>query len=131
MQELGRYDQPALWNYVLNHTGESKLIYCGHSQGTSQMFIAMSEQPDFFRSRCALAIMLAPVARVDNMSSTILQKMKENDTAVSIATKIGPELLPNPNVEGKVAAGFFKLTAGFGISLVSDDDSDACSKKGL
>lgn len=72
--------------------------------------------------------MLAPVARVDNMTSTTLQKMKERESAVKIAQKIGPELLPNPNVEGKISSGFFSLTAGFGVSLISDEDNKEVSK---
>ena len=68
--------------------------------------------------------MIAPVAHVHSMGSTTLQRMKENETAVTIARKIGPELQPNPFVEGKLSAGFFRMTAGFGVSLISDEDND-------
>lgn len=30
-EEMADYDQPALWKYVLNYTGASKLTYIGHS----------------------------------------------------------------------------------------------------
>ena len=30
---MAKYDLPASINYVLKHTGESKLDYVGHSQG--------------------------------------------------------------------------------------------------
>lgn len=33
--EMARYDQPALWEYIESVTGESKLVYIGHSQGTT------------------------------------------------------------------------------------------------
>jgi hypothetical protein len=73
--------------------------------------------------------MLAPVARVDRLTSTSLQTMKDNENAVAFALKIGPELLPNPNVDGKISSGFFKVTGAgkFGVGLISDEDSDAVS----
>ena len=48
-EELAEYDQPALWKYVLETTGAEKLTYIGHSQGTSQMFAALSgDKSDWF-----------------------------------------------------------------------------------
>jgi pimeloyl-ACP methyl ester carboxylesterase len=32
---MAEYDQPALWKYVMNITGVDKIIYIGHSQGTT------------------------------------------------------------------------------------------------
>jgi len=29
--EMAEFDQPALWKYVLNHTGAQKITYMGHS----------------------------------------------------------------------------------------------------
>ena len=49
--ELGKYDQPALWNYIRGVTGNSKASYIGHSQGTSQMFAALCTDPEFFKDR--------------------------------------------------------------------------------
>jgi hypothetical protein len=42
------------------------------------MFAALSENLDFFKPKINLAIMLAPVARVDRLSSSTLQKLKDN-----------------------------------------------------
>ena len=41
--EKGRYDIPANLNYVNQHTGGAKIIYIGYSQGTTQMFVALSD----------------------------------------------------------------------------------------
>ena len=41
-EKLGQYDLPAQVGMVLERTGQSKLTYIGHSQGTSQMFYALS-----------------------------------------------------------------------------------------
>ena len=34
-EDMGKYDQPALLNFVLSKTGAKTLSYIGHSQGTS------------------------------------------------------------------------------------------------
>lgn len=34
-QEMGQYDQPALFNYILSQTKVDSITYIGHSQGTS------------------------------------------------------------------------------------------------
>ena len=63
---MGKYDQPALMEYVLEKSGVENLTYVGHSQGTSQIFSALHENTEFFRKRVNLFIMLAPVARIDH-----------------------------------------------------------------
>ena len=73
---MATFDQPALWNHVINHTGVEKVIYIGHSQGTTQMFAALSENPQFFKEKMKCFIALAPVLRVQNLKSQRLQSMK-------------------------------------------------------
>jgi hypothetical protein len=48
------------------------LTYIGHSQGSTQMFVALSLNPDFFKDKINLAIMLAPVATVHNSTAKVL-----------------------------------------------------------
>jgi pimeloyl-ACP methyl ester carboxylesterase len=48
-EDMAKYDQPALFNYVLDKTGVRSVSYVGHSQGTTQMFAALSENFDFFK----------------------------------------------------------------------------------
>lgn len=40
---MADYDLPAVFKYIVNHTSQ-KIHYLGHSQGTVQMFIALSKQ---------------------------------------------------------------------------------------
>jgi len=37
---------------------------------------------------------------------------------------MGPEMLPNPQIEGKISSGFLKITGlhSFSIGLLSDED---------
>lgn len=41
--EMGKYDQPAMINAIINHLhGYNDLTYVGYSQGTTQMFSALA-----------------------------------------------------------------------------------------
>lgn len=62
-QEMGRYDLPAMITKILDVTGHEKIAYVGHSQGTSQMFAALScpQSAAFMNSKVAIFIALAPI----------------------------------------------------------------------
>jgi len=45
--EMGRYDLPAVLDYVLNVTGKSNLSYIGHSMGTTMFFVLLSTRPEY------------------------------------------------------------------------------------
>ena len=63
---MGQYDQPAIIDYILNITNNSKLAYIGHSQGTTQMFYALSKYGDTMREKLSLFVALAPVTKITN-----------------------------------------------------------------
>jgi pimeloyl-ACP methyl ester carboxylesterase len=42
--EMGKFDAPAQIDFVRLKTGAEKVTYIGHSQGTTQMFYAISER---------------------------------------------------------------------------------------
>lgn len=86
-EDMGKYDQPALFNYVLGKTGVKTVTYIGHSQGTSQMFCALSENLEFFKERLNLFIALAPVVRVDSCSSGLIRKLKDNENFEKMLVK--------------------------------------------
>lgn len=89
------------------------------------MFAALCENLEFFKPKINLAIMLAPVARVDRLSSPTIQKIKNNETLRDfIENTIGPEIMPTPQVDGKISAGLVKITglANFSVGLFSDED---------
>jgi lysosomal acid lipase/cholesteryl ester hydrolase len=58
---MGLYDVPAFIDFILAKTGQDKLTYVGHSQGTTQMFIGTSLIPDYYASTVNLFVALAPV----------------------------------------------------------------------
>jgi pimeloyl-ACP methyl ester carboxylesterase len=73
-QQMGRFDVPANIAYVLAQTGQATLSYAGHSQGTSQMFAALSykDTKDYVNSKVNVFIALAPIVYLANQDSTIL-----------------------------------------------------------
>ena len=63
--EMGLYDQPAFIEKILAETGQDKLTYIGHSQGTTQMLYAMAEDADYYADRLHRFIGVAPVYEYD------------------------------------------------------------------
>eukprot|EP00347_Sterkiella_histriomuscorum_P019192 403342583 len=68
MHEMGKYDVPANLNYILDKTGHEQVIYIGHSQGTTQWFIANALYDDLHKHFKAF-IGLAPVMFVEDIPS--------------------------------------------------------------
>ena len=60
--EMGKYDATAQIDYVRNNTNNHKVAYVGHSQGTTQMFSALSENHGNLNEKMNIFIALAPVA---------------------------------------------------------------------
>lgn len=47
-QDMGEKDLPTFIDFILETTGKEKISYVGHSEGTTQMFLAGSLLPDYF-----------------------------------------------------------------------------------
>lgn len=70
--EIGVLDLPAMIDYVTGFTGQPKIQYAGHSQGTTSFFILMSMRPEY-NEKILSAHMLAPVAFMENLKSPFIQ----------------------------------------------------------
>jgi pimeloyl-ACP methyl ester carboxylesterase len=68
--EMGKYDVPAVLNYILDKTGEEKIFYVGHSMGSTMFIIAMSEHPEL-NDKIRLMVGVGPAIYVHNMVSPI------------------------------------------------------------
>ncbi|XP_061051518.1 gastric triacylglycerol lipase isoform X3 [Eubalaena glacialis] len=68
--EMAKYDLPSTINFILNKTGQKKLHYVGHSQGTTIGFIAFSTNPTLAQKIKAFYA-LAPVATVKYTKSQL------------------------------------------------------------
>lgn len=90
---MGLYDQPALWKYVMEKTGQEKIIYIGHSQGTCQMFVAMCEHTEFFKKHMLKFVAIAPVLRVSNLNSPAVRRLIKDEIAYKALKKMGPLIM--------------------------------------
>ena len=74
--EMGKFDLPAFFDHILKMNKFSeKLIYIGHSQGTVQVFSALSENREYLKSKIKLFIALGPVAKTKSLDSKLLHMM--------------------------------------------------------
>jgi pimeloyl-ACP methyl ester carboxylesterase len=71
--EMGQHDLPATIDYITNLTKVEKLTYIGHSQGTSQMFVALTKNIEYFKSKLNGFVSLAPIVRFKNVKSSLVK----------------------------------------------------------
>lgn len=74
--ELGRYDIPAMIDYILEKTGSDKLNSIGFSQGASSFYVMCSER-SFYCDKVNVTISLAPANRNINTASVIFRSVIE------------------------------------------------------
>jgi lysosomal acid lipase/cholesteryl ester hydrolase len=48
LHEMGILDLPAMIDFILGETGREKISYIGHSQGTAQLFAALTIDNEYF-----------------------------------------------------------------------------------
>lgn len=78
LDHLAEYDVSATIDYIQQHTGATKTICVGFSQGSAQLFASLSlpeDQPHPIKSSCALFIALAPAARVVGFQPSLLSRL--------------------------------------------------------
>ncbi|NXW45776.1 LIPM Lipase, partial [Nyctiprogne leucopyga] len=68
--EMAKFDLPAAINFIVEKTGQEKLYYIGHSQGTTIAFIAFSTMPDLAQ-KIKVNFALAPVTTIKYARSPI------------------------------------------------------------
>ncbi|EEB09971.1 Gastric triacylglycerol lipase precursor, putative [Pediculus humanus corporis] len=68
--ECGVYDISSQIDFVLQKTNEKKLIYVGHSMGTTMYFVLMSEKPEY-NKKIQVAQLMAPIAYMKNIISKL------------------------------------------------------------
>ncbi|CAK9833104.1 Gastric triacylglycerol lipase [Anthophora retusa] len=90
--ELGIYDLPAMIDYILDRTNNEQLFYIGHSQGSTQFWVTMTQRPSY-NAKVKLMIALAPVAFTGNIRGPVTKLAKFTYMGVWIGETFGyPEL---------------------------------------
>ncbi|XP_063366260.1 lipase 3-like [Cydia amplana] len=72
VDEIGKYDIPAMVDYVLKATAMEQLIYVGYSQGGLTYFVMNSERPEYAK-KIKLFLGLAPGSRQYNTRSQTIR----------------------------------------------------------
>ncbi|KAI9100356.1 Alpha/Beta hydrolase protein [Phlyctochytrium arcticum] len=70
MDEMAKFDVPAVVKYVCQMTGWSKVGYLGYSQGTAQMFMSLSLSEEM-NERVACFVAMAPAMRPRAISKPV------------------------------------------------------------
>lgn len=68
--EMGKYDIPAMIDYILAFTNQEQLFYVGHSQGTLVLFSQLGQNPKL-ASQIKLFLAMGPVATVEHIKSPV------------------------------------------------------------
>ncbi|XP_068618715.1 lipase 3-like [Battus philenor] len=94
--EIGNIDLPTMIDYALTYTGQEKLHYVGHSQGTTVFFVMGSLRPEY-NSKIISMHAFAPVAYMAHNKSPLLNALAPHANNIeSLAGVIGlGEFLPN------------------------------------
>jgi lysosomal acid lipase/cholesteryl ester hydrolase len=129
--ELGMYDEPAIIKYIreVNKSGE-KIIYFGHSQGTSLMFGGIAQKFDFYKENIKLFVALAPVARLSNLASSLLSFLSTVSMHKMMKKAKVFEMCPNTDGTKKLMNFMEKHAVGltnFFLGLISDSNSKECN----
>lgn len=76
-QEMGRFDVQAQIDLALQITGQPRLTFVGHSQGTSQMFAALTDSATaaFVNAKVKKFIALAPIVYMTHQKSMLISLM--------------------------------------------------------
>lgn len=74
--EMGRYDLPAMIDYVRNATNSSQIIYVGHSQGGAAFLAMMSYRPEF-NEKIRQAHLITPAVFMKNFPHPFITMLFE------------------------------------------------------
>ncbi|CAL1688829.1 unnamed protein product [Lasius platythorax] len=97
--EIGTLDLPAMIDYILKNTGQKKLFYLGHSQGTTAFFVMSSELP-YHQEKIEAMFAMAPVAYCGRIKSPVLQVLARVADAIDTLMKLIGQYEFAPTGEG-------------------------------
>ncbi|KPJ07150.1 Lipase 3 [Papilio machaon] len=97
--EIGNIDLPTMIDYTLKYTGQEKLHYIGHSQGTTSFFVMASLRPEYNNKIISMHA-FAPVAYMAHNKSLLLNTLARYvDDIEEFASRFGiGEFMPNSQI---------------------------------
>ena len=70
---MGDWDLSREIEYVLQNTGQEKLAYVGHSQGSTEFFYALAHNEKYFAQKVSIFVALGPVTQVNYIRSSLFK----------------------------------------------------------
>lgn len=70
--EIGLYDVPAMFDFMLQETKSSQAYYVGHSQGATSLMVLLSLRPEY-NDKIIQAHLMAPAVFMNNMPHPIVR----------------------------------------------------------
>jgi pimeloyl-ACP methyl ester carboxylesterase len=129
--EMGVYDLPPIINHIKKiNMYNDKIIYLGHSQGTAQLFSALTMNLEYFQKNVKLFIALGPVAAVHNMTSKLLMTMEKMKIDFIFEKLSFNEILSTDDKIKKASSWLLPklpVLTSLIINMISDDDCKECN----
>jgi lysosomal acid lipase/cholesteryl ester hydrolase len=107
-QKMSIYDIPAGLSYINKFTGQ-KISYIGHSQGTTQMWAALSEKKENVKKYLKQFISLAPVVYINHCQSTLVNYLVRNEVDLIMKTL---------NIHEVLYRNWFSSTIGSKVAIL-------------
>ena len=77
---MAAFDLPATIKHIISKTySNNKLIFIGHSQGTSSILAGMCENLEFFQKTIKCVVLLAPAAKLEYCETIVFQMLSMID----------------------------------------------------
>ena len=125
---MGKYDLPAMIEFILQSTGRTNLTYVGHSQGTTQMFAALTMNNDYYKQRLNGFIAFGPVTSLAGIKSGFLEILFKANLDKVIKFLGFHEVFGNSDFIDKfekIVCGKFGLLCSGLLDLISEVNTDA------
>jgi gastric triacylglycerol lipase len=126
-QDMADYDLPAGFKYITTYTGQQRISYAGHSQGTTQMWAALSEGNPVVKAHLKHFLAIAPVSYIGNCGSTLLNILARRDVIfllklLNVQEFLSPNwFLTNAGVE---VCRVFNFLCKEGVQVIADSNPD-------
>jgi len=86
-EQMGLYDVPAFIDHIKSATGQSKVTYIGHSEGTTQVFYGAALKHRYYENNVNLFVALAPIANLYNVQVPAFHSLATYWREVQLAAK--------------------------------------------
>lgn len=84
--EIAMNDLPAMIDFIIDITGQKKIFYAGHSQGTTTFFALTASKPEY-NDKIAAMFAMAPVVYSKHMTSPFFQILARMDNLIVVSTQ--------------------------------------------